>query len=234
MINKQLIWTLGIIIINIIGVLKGVHLGLLGKSHVPFLTTVTPSGSGSRRLNWCKVSQCWDTNNQLELEPPLHKQLYCPWWTNSFWNSSRQHVSTDCTIFPDDIPAFQTRGSSALTLCRLAVGGFGFVEFSHAGPRLGLHINTVYILKNTRKSQACLYSELHSAPQTEPYRSPARAAPHDSQWSPYLSNTRPAPIDISKLSSDWLSLKKQKSDSSTPASVWCNSDPRVEKNRLSV
>lgn len=177
MINKQLIWTPGIII-NIIGVLKGVHLGFLRKSHVPYLTTVTPSESGSRRLNWCKVSQCQDTNSQLELL--LHKQLYCPRWTNSFWNSSRQHVSTDCTIFPDDIPAFQTPGSSALTLCRLAVGGFSFVR-GHAGPRLGLHINTVYILENTRRSQACLYSELHSAPQTEPYRSPARAAPHDSQ-----------------------------------------------------
>lgn len=51
---------------------------MLRKSHVPFLTTVTPSGSGSRGLNWCKVSQCWDTNSQLELEGPYTNNCIVP------------------------------------------------------------------------------------------------------------------------------------------------------------
>lgn len=50
--------------------------------------------------NWCKVSECWDTNSRLELKPLLHKHLILPWQTNCFWNSSVQHASTDCTIFP--------------------------------------------------------------------------------------------------------------------------------------
>lgn len=53
-------------------------------------------------LNCCKVSPREDTNSTFEL---LHKHAF-PRQTDRFWNSSRQCVSTDCTIFPADVSTF--------------------------------------------------------------------------------------------------------------------------------
>lgn len=109
------------------------------------------TGSSSRGLNWCKVSQRWDTNSRLALQPLLHKQVNSPDKPTVSEIAAGQYASTDCTIFPADVPAFsRSPGSSLLTLCRLAVGGFGFVR-GHAGPRLGLHVNAVHILENRGK-----------------------------------------------------------------------------------
>lgn len=47
---------------------------------------------------------------------------------------------------------------SLLTLCRRDEGGFSLV-WSHAGPGLGLYVNTVHILENTGKPPGCLYSK---------------------------------------------------------------------------
>ena len=67
-------------------------------------------------------------------------------------------MSTDCTISPADVSAFsRSLGSWQLTLCRLTVGGFGFVR-GHAGPRLGLHVNAVHILENTGKKQKGVFN----------------------------------------------------------------------------
>lgn len=78
-------------------------------------------------------------------------------------------MSTDCTIFPAGVSAFSHRlGSSLLTLCRLAVGGFSFVR-RQAGPGLGLRGNAVHILENTGKPPRSLhteYSTLHSVTQS--------------------------------------------------------------------
>lgn len=60
------------------------------------------------------VSQCWDTNSSLGLQTLLHKQTHSPDKNQSFWNSNRQHVSTDCTIFPADVSRSLGVGASYL------------------------------------------------------------------------------------------------------------------------
>ncbi len=115
--------------------------------------TVMFTGSSGGGLNWCKASRCWDTNSRLELQPLLHKHTNSLDKTPVSQIAAKQHVSTDCTIFPAGVSAFSRGlGSSPLTLCRLAVGGFSFVR-GHAGPRLGLHVDAVHILENTGKPQ---------------------------------------------------------------------------------
>lgn len=101
--------------------------------------------SCSRELNWCKGSSCCT-------QIAVTQTNIFPRQTGRFWNSSRQHASTDCTIFPADVLAFsRSLGSSLLTLCRLTGGGFSFVR-GQAGPRLGLHGNAVHILEEHRKT----------------------------------------------------------------------------------
>lgn len=69
-----------VLIINIIGVLKGVHLGLFGKSHVPFLTTVTPSESGAKCLSVGTQIASWSwsrsyTNNCIVPDEPTDSEI---------------------------------------------------------------------------------------------------------------------------------------------------------------
>lgn len=98
-------------------------------------------------INCCQISVLWH-NNRLELLLLfLHKQMCSPdrpTVTKIGAGNSLHHIPTT------DVPAFViTEGWILRTLCRLTVGGFGFIR-GHGGPREGLRANTVHILKKNQ------------------------------------------------------------------------------------